>query len=168
MSAEGRKLPAYTREPKADAECEVEGLEDFLAGLETAQRHIIDVGASDEAEADAQVAGFRVMRGQEMTIEPVVPIDHRMAGDRTIEQVQAAEMLSTFKWKQEHVNDASEGANAEGIEEMKEARLALPLDFKASTGGLTSPRAEHGADQYTVTRISDCCEDVDVSVGARP
>ena len=97
MSAEGRKLPAYTREPNADEECEIEGLEDFLAGLETAQRHITDVGASGEAEADAQVAGFRVMRGREMTIEPVVPMGHRMGGDRTIEQVQAAEMFSTFK-----------------------------------------------------------------------
>ena len=73
------------------------------------------------------------MRGQEITIEPVVPIDHRMGGDRTIEQIKAAEMFSTLMWKQEHVDDASEGASAEEIEAMKEARLALPLDFKAST-----------------------------------
>ena len=61
-----------------DEECVMEGLEDFLAGLETAQRHITDVGANGEAEADAQVAGFRVTRGQKITIEPVVPMDHRM------------------------------------------------------------------------------------------
>ena len=79
--------------------------------METAQRHITDVGASGEAEVDAQVAGFRVMRGQEITIEPVVPMGHRMGGDRTIEQVQAAEMFSTFVWEQEHVDDSTGGAN---------------------------------------------------------
>ena len=33
------------------------------------------------------------------------------------------------------MDDASEGANAEENEETKEARLALPLDFKASFDG---------------------------------
>ena len=89
LSAEAMEL-TYTREPKADEECVMEGLEDFLAGLEIAQKHITDVAASGEAETDAPVAGFRVMRGQETTIEPVVPMDHRMGGDRTIERVQAA------------------------------------------------------------------------------
>ena len=72
-------------QPKAGEDWEIEGLTEFLAGLETAQRLVTDVGASGEAEADAQVAGFRVMRGQETTIEPVVPMDHRMGGDTTVE-----------------------------------------------------------------------------------
>ena len=50
------------------------------------------------------------MRDQEITIEPIVPMDHRMGGDRTIEQVQAAEMFSTFVWEQEHVDDSTGGA----------------------------------------------------------
>jgi hypothetical protein len=131
LIAEAMELD-FTKEPKAETQCEMEGLEEFLAGLETAQKLVTDVGASGEAEADAQVAGFRVMRGEEITIEPIVPMDHRMGGDRTCEQMQAAERFPTFMWEQEHVDDASEGANAEEIEEMKEAKLALPLDFKAS------------------------------------
>ena len=84
-STESRALPA-------DAE-EMEGLEDFLAGLETAQKYITDVGAKGEAEADAQVAGFRVIRDQEIAIEPIVPMVHRMGGDRMIGQLQAAEKI---------------------------------------------------------------------------
>ena len=101
----------------------MEGLDDFLAGLATAQEHFTDVGASGEAEADAQVARFRVLRGQKVTIEPVVPMDHIMGGDRTIEQVQAAEMFSKFVWEQEHVDDSTGGANAKEIEAMKELRV---------------------------------------------
>jgi hypothetical protein len=130
LSAVNRRLLGHTRKPKADEECVMKALEHSLAGLETAKRHITDVGASAEAEADAQVAGFRVMLDQEITIEPVVPMGHRMGGDRTIEQVQAAETFSTFMWEQKHVHDASEGANAEEIEAIEEARFALPLDFE--------------------------------------
>ena len=90
---------------------EIEGLEDFLAGLETAQR---------------------VIRDQEITIEPIVPMDHRMGGDRTIEQVQAAEMFSTFVWEQEHVDDSTGGANAKEIEAMKELSVSLPVELKAA------------------------------------
>ena len=93
---------------RAGEDWEIEGLTDFLAELETAQRHITDVGASGEAEADAQVAGFRVMRGQETTIEPVVPMNHRMGGDKT-----------------------SEGADAEKI--VAGCAPAGPLDLKATT-----------------------------------
>ena len=132
LSADSRRLPAYTRKLMAEEECEMEGLEEFLAGLETVQRRITDVGASGEAEADAQVAGCRVRRGQETIVEPVVPMDHRMGGDRTIQQVEATKMFATFMWEQAHVDDASEGASAEEIETMQEARRALPLDFKAS------------------------------------
>ena len=42
-----------------DSAAEMEGLDDFLAGLKTAQMHITDVGAAGEAEADDQVAAFR-------------------------------------------------------------------------------------------------------------
>ena len=90
---------------------EIEGLEDFLAGLETAQR---------------------VIRDQEIAIEPIVPMDHRMGGDRTIEQVQAAEMFSTFVWEQEHVDDSTGGANAKEIEAMKELSVSLPVELKAA------------------------------------
>ena len=90
---------------------EIEGLEDFLAGLETAQRAI---------------------RDQEIAIEPIVPMDHRMGGDRTIEQVQAAEMFSTFVWEQEHVDDSTGGANAKEIEAMKELSVSLPVELKAA------------------------------------
>ena len=134
LSADSKKLPAYTRKPKAEQKCEMERLGEFLAGLETTQRHITDVGASGEAEADAQVAGSRVRRGQEIAIEPAVPMDHRMEGDRTIQQVEAAETFSTFMWEQEHVEDASEGASTEGIKTTHEARMALPLNFKDSAG----------------------------------
>ena len=92
---------------------EIEGLEDFLAGLETAQR---------------------VIRDQEIAIEPIVPMDHRMGGDRTIEQVQAAEMFSTFVWEQEHVDDSTGGANAKEIEAMKELSVSLPVELKAAAG----------------------------------
>ena len=119
LSAGSSRLPAHIRKPKADEECVMEGLEDSLAGLKTAQRHITDVGASGGTEADAQVAGFRVARGQEITIEPVVPMDHIMGDGRTIEHG--------------HVDDTNEGANAEEVEEMEEARLALPLDVNLST-----------------------------------
>ena len=117
LSAESRALPAYAEETKASEE--MEGLEDFLAGLVTAQKHIVDVGASGEAEADAQVAGFRVMRGEEITIEPIVPMDHRMGGDRTVGQLQAAEEFSTSVVaadgypQQWYVDDAVHASKAE-------------------------------------------------------
>ena len=37
------------------------------------------------------MAGFKILRGDNYTIEPVVPMVHKMGGERSMEQVQAVE-----------------------------------------------------------------------------
>ena len=52
-------------------------------------------------------------------------------------------MGSTFKWKQARVDGPSEGTNAEGIEVMKKARLAVPLDLETAADEQSSNRERH-------------------------